>query len=148
MVTRHSLADQLQQNGYLTAHQLVKYLAENFPTRKVSYPTMLRYVAKGYLVGTQVGGQFRLSKASIENYLKYGTDPEAMTEEEGATQPSLSSVETSKVVDPEPTLPEPEEVEEEEVEVEDPRTVGLVPRDRNLDKIIPVTFGDGDDTSE
>lgn len=65
----------LKERGYLTVAGTVMYLAEHHPSKAVSYPTLKRYIAKGYLKYVKVGGQYRLTKESIDHYVEHGTDP-------------------------------------------------------------------------
>lgn len=65
----------LSERGYLTISSMVLYLAEHHPTKAVSYPTLKRYIEKGYLRYVKVGGQYRLTKESIDHFVQYGTDP-------------------------------------------------------------------------
>lgn len=75
----------LSERGYLTISSMVLYLSQHHPTKSVSYPTLKRYIAKGYLHYVKVGGQYRLTKESIDRYVEHGTDqPSTRTEGEGA----------------------------------------------------------------
>lgn len=64
----------LAERGFLTIHQLVHYLKEKYPSRSVSHPTIMRYVNKGYLTCTKVGGQFRIDREGIEAFIEHGTE--------------------------------------------------------------------------
>lgn len=76
MVEKPSLEEHLEQRGYLTVHQLEKYLKEYHPRRAVSGPTLRRYLEKGYLTFTEVGGQRRVDKEAIKLYIANGTGGE------------------------------------------------------------------------
>jgi hypothetical protein len=69
----HALELILEQRGFLTANQLCTLLDEKYPAVRVSYPTLMRYLDKGYLKFIKVGGQHRVERRSILHYLKFGT---------------------------------------------------------------------------
>lgn len=67
-MTRSS-ADHLSQQGYLTVNQLADYL-KSYPTKKVSYPTLMRIVKDGQIDSYMVGKQIRILEASIRKYIE------------------------------------------------------------------------------
>lgn len=73
METVPTLQTLLDTKGYLTINQLVHYLKEFHPLKSVSYPALQRYAQQGYLECDKLGGQYRVSKASIEHYIEHGT---------------------------------------------------------------------------
>lgn len=64
----------LEEKGWLSLNQFVQYLKDEHPIKSLSYPAILRYVEKGVLEATKVGGQRRISKECIEHYVKYGVE--------------------------------------------------------------------------
>lgn len=64
----------LEERGFLTINQLVQYLREEHPERSVSFPTIQRYIEKGYFRCTKVGGQYRIERPEIEHFIQHGTE--------------------------------------------------------------------------
>lgn len=98
----------LEERGYLTIGSLVTYLGQYHPTKAVSYPTLKRFIDKGYFAYVKVGGQYRLTKESIDFYVKHGTDPvpESSEGEEAQMPPT-----------PPPQAPEPESEPDEQIHI-------------------------------
>jgi len=69
------LEDFLYERGYFTINQMVSYLATSHPSKSVSFPTLKRYLLKGFIRYDQVGGQYRIPKTSVDQYVRYGTAP-------------------------------------------------------------------------
>lgn len=66
--------DFLNQKGFVTVNQLVQYLKLAHPKKSVSFPTIMRYIGKGYFKCTRVGGQLRVEPPEIVWFVKHGTD--------------------------------------------------------------------------
>lgn len=64
----------LEERGYLTINQLATLLRLKYPLKSVAYPTLKRFMEKGYFRYSKIGGQFRIEKESIYAYIQHGTD--------------------------------------------------------------------------
>jgi len=68
-----SLVDELADRGYLTANKLETYLKTYYPAVQVSYPTIIRFIKKGQILGYKIGTQYRIPAEEIARYVSEGT---------------------------------------------------------------------------
>lgn len=69
-----SLADKLEKDGYLSVHQLARYLKECHPIAAVTHPTLLRYIREGKLRAQYPDQPYhtKVEKEEIERFIKEG----------------------------------------------------------------------------
>lgn len=98
----------LEEQGWLTLNQFVQYLKDEHSIKSLSYPAILRYVEKGILEATKVGGQRRITKECIDHYLKYGVEVPYVPPADPSPFSDGEETQMSPSIPPRNTIIEPE----------------------------------------
>lgn len=143
----------LETKGFLTIHALESYLKMYHPLRSVTYPTLRRYVAKGYFGEPLIlGGQTRLMKEHIDRYVERGTAPPkvdtktALFDTEGGRSGPLPSI-TKEPMPPVRIDPRDDYDPDADVDPEPPSTliVPAIPKRQPVRPNVPLPPEDDDD---